>query len=158
MIKLVIPIQKQLKSSKDTTIINIYYWIIIAIHQVQTYLKELIIKQQMIIIFTYILKSRKVGILDLLAIKKYHQKIDMVLKLSVSLESVKKRIRERQIQEKRTDDNEDIAIKRYKNYENSILKVTEYYKKSNLLKVVNGEGSINLISDEISRIIDSIKG
>ena len=29
----------------------------------------------MIIIFTYILKSRKVGILDLLAIKKYHQKI-----------------------------------------------------------------------------------
>ena len=73
MIKLVIPIQKQLKSSKDTTIINIYYWIIILIHQAQTYLRELIIKQQMIIIFTYILKSRKVGILDLLAIKKYHQ-------------------------------------------------------------------------------------
>ena len=91
-------------------------------------------------------------------LKKYDQKIQVVLKLSVGLETIKKRISERQAEEKRQDDSEDIAIKRYKNYENSILKVTEYYKKSNLLKVVNGEGSINLISDEISRIIDSIKG
>ena len=91
-------------------------------------------------------------------LKKYDQKIQVVLKLSVGLETIKKRIFERQAEEKRQDDSEDIAIKRYKNYENSILKVIEYYKKSNLLKVVNGEGSINLISDEISRIIDSIKG
>ena len=70
MIKLASPTLKQLELSKDTTINNIYYQIIIIIHQAQTYLKEVIIKQQMIIIFTYILKSRKVDILDLLAIKK----------------------------------------------------------------------------------------
>ena len=91
-------------------------------------------------------------------LKKYHQKIDMVLKLSVSLESVKKRIRERQIQEKRTDDNEDIAIKRFKNYEKSSEQVLDYYKQTNLLKVVNGESGIAEISIEISELIKSIKG
>ena len=91
-------------------------------------------------------------------LKKYHQKIDLVLKLSVSLESVKKRIRERQIQEKRTDDNEDIAIKRFKNYEKSSEQVLDYYKQTNLLKVVNGESGIAEISIEISELIKSIKG
>ena len=46
-------------------------------------------------------------------LKRHNQKIDIVLKLSVSLETVKKRISERKIQEKRADDNEDVAIKRY---------------------------------------------
>ena len=43
-------------------------------------------------------------------LKKYKQKIDIVLKLSVSLETVKKRILQRQTQENRADDNEEIAI------------------------------------------------
>ena len=73
MIKLVIPIQKQLKLNKDTTIINIYYWIIILIHQAQTYLRDYQTTNDYYI-YVYF-KSRKVGILDLLAIKKYHQKI-----------------------------------------------------------------------------------
>ena len=47
------------------------------------------------------------------------QKIDLVLKLSVSLETIKKRILERQILEKRADDNEATAVKRYKTYEES---------------------------------------
>ena len=52
-------------------------------------------------------------------LKAQYQKIDIVLKLSVSLETVKKRILERQTKEKRADDNEEIAIKRYKTYEKS---------------------------------------
>ena len=40
------------------------------------------------------------------------QKIDIVLKLSVSLETIEKRISERQALEKRPDDNEEIAIKK----------------------------------------------
>ena len=91
-------------------------------------------------------------------IKKYNQKIDIVLKLSVSLETVKKRISERQTQEKRADDNEEIAIKRYKTYEKSSEPVIDYYKQSNLLKVVNGETGIQEISTEISGLIDAIKG
>ena len=90
--------------------------------------------------------------------KKYNQKIDIVLKLSVSLETVKRRISERQSQEKRADDNEQTVIKRYKTYEKSSEPVINYYKQSSLLKVVNGETGIQQINSEISGLIDAIKG
>ncbi len=95
--------------------------------------------------------------LDLL-LKKYDQKIDIVLKLTVSLETIKKRILERKNLENRMDDNEQIAIKRFNNYENNIKLVIDFYKQSNLLKVVNGEASISAISSEISDLIEGIKG
>tara|TARA_A100001388_G_scaffold218135_1_gene168681 strand:- start:335 stop:907 length:573 start_codon:yes stop_codon:yes gene_type:complete len=91
-------------------------------------------------------------------LKKYNQKIDIVLKLSVTLATVKKRILERQIQENRTDDNEEVAVKRYKTYENSSEPLLEYYKRSNLLKIINGEASITEINTEIGGLIESIKG
>ena len=91
-------------------------------------------------------------------LKKYNQKIDIVLKLSVSLETVKKRILERQSQEKRSDDNELTAIKRYKTYEQSSQPVLDYYMQSNLLKVINGEATIPEINSEISALIEGIKG
>ena len=91
-------------------------------------------------------------------LKKYDQKIDIVLKLSVSLETIIKRILERKTQEKRADDNEEIAIKRYKTYEKNISPVMDFYKQTNLLKVVNGETSISKISTEISGLIEGIKG
>ena len=89
-------------------------------------------------------------------LSKYNQKIDLVLKLSVSLETIKKRILERQALEKRADDSEEIAIKRYKTYEKSTEPVIEYYKILNLLKVIDGERSIDQINKEISDIITLI--
>ena len=89
-------------------------------------------------------------------LKKYDQKIHIVLKLSVSLETIKKRISERKILEKRDDDNEEIAIRRFENYEKNIKPVIDFYKQSNLLKVVNGETSITEISHEISGLIEGI--
>ena len=89
---------------------------------------------------------------------KYDQKINIVLKLSVNLETIKKRILERKNLEKRKEDIEDIAIKRFTTYENNIKPVIDFYKKSNLLKVVNGEMSISEISSEISGLIEGIKG
>ena len=89
-------------------------------------------------------------------LNKYNQKIDIVLKLSVSLETIKGRISERQILEKRPDDNQDVAIKRYKTYEKSTEPVIEFYKKLNLLKVIDGERSIDQINKEISDIIGLI--
>ena len=80
------------------------------------------------------------------------------MKLSVSLSTIKKRISERKTLEKREDDKESIAIKRYETYENNIKPVIDFYKQSNLLKVVNGETSISEISDEISGLIEGIKG
>ena len=91
-------------------------------------------------------------------LKKYNQKIDIVLKLSVSLETIKKRISERKTLEKREDDNEKTAIKRFEMYEKNIKNVIEFYKESNLLTVVNGEKPISEISNEISALIAGIKG
>ena len=89
-------------------------------------------------------------------LKKYNQKIDVVLKLSVNLETIKKRIQERKNEEKREDDSEVIAIKRYNTYETSTEPVLDYYKRSNLLNVINGEASITEINAEISGIIEAI--
>ena len=91
-------------------------------------------------------------------LKKYNQKIDLVLKLSVSLETIKKRISERKTLENRADDKENVAIKRYEMYEKNIKPVIEFYKQSNLLKVVNGEKPISEINDEISGLIEGLKG
>jgi len=89
-------------------------------------------------------------------LSQHNQKIDLVLKLSVSLDIIKKRILERRTLEKRSDDSEEIAIKRYKTYEKSTEPVIEYYKKLNLLKVIDGERSIDQINKEISDIISLI--
>ena len=89
-------------------------------------------------------------------LKKYGQKIDVVLKLNVSLETIKKRISERQTQENRADDSEDIAIKRFQTYDQSTKPVLEYYKKQKLIKEVNGEQKIEVINKEIGDIIDLI--
>ena len=91
-------------------------------------------------------------------LKQNNQKINLVLKLSVSLETIKKRITERKTLEKRADDSQNIAVKRYQTYENNIKPVIDFYKQSNLLKVVNGEMPITQISDEISGLIEGIKG
>ena len=91
-------------------------------------------------------------------LNKYNQKIDLVLKLSVSLETIKKRIIERSSMEKRPDDKQEVALKRYETYEENIKPIIGFYKQTNLLKVVNGETSISKISDEISDLIEGIKG
>ena len=91
-------------------------------------------------------------------LKNYAQKIDIVLKLTVSLETIIKRISERQIQENRSDDSEDIVIKRFQTYDQSTKPVLEYYKKQKLIKEVNGEQKIEEINKEIGDIIDLIEG
>ena len=53
---------------------------------------------------------------------------------------------------------EEIAVKRFETYEKNINPVIDFYKQSKLLKVINGEGSITQINNEISEIIEGIKG
>ena len=95
--------------------------------------------------------------LDIL-LKNNNQKIDMVLKLSVSLDTIKQRISERKNLENRPDDDEETAIKRYDTYEKNSKPVIDFYKHSGLLRVVNGERSITEINSEISALIEAIKG
>ena len=46
----------------------------------------------------------------------------------------------------------------FQTYEKSSKPVLDYYRQTKLLKVVNGENSISQINNEISGLIDSIKG
>ena len=115
-------------------------------------------------------------------LNKYNQKINLVLKLSVSLDVIKKRIIGRSVcsicgkiyneffnpapinsdccakkyLQKRSDDTLEIAATRFQTYEKNIEPVINFYKKSNLLKVVNGEVTISEINNEISGLIDGI--
>ena len=117
-------------------------------------------------------------------LKKYNQKIDLVLKLSVSSDAIKKRITGRSVcsicgkiyneffnpapinaeccaskfLQKRSDDTLSIAIERYNTYEKNIKPVINFYEESKLLKVVNGENPINEITNEISHLIETFKG
>ena len=107
-------------------------------------------------------------------LNKHDQNIHLVLKLSVSLQSIKKRISGRSIcslcgkiyndfynppptntdccsskfLQKRGDDTINVATKPLLNF----------YEKLNLLKVVNGESPIDGINKEISDIIALIEG
>ena len=115
---------------------------------------------------------------------KYDQKIDIVIRLKVSLDVIKKRITGRVICSKcgktynkffntppvdgpccnqeflqeRDDDNVDVAIKRFKTYEESTEPVLKYYKKINLVKDVNGETDIEGIYSKISGYLSVIEG
>ena len=58
--------------------------------------------------------------------------------------------------QKREDDNEEIAVKRFKTYEKNISPILDFYKQTNLLRAVNGETTISKINNEISALIESI--
>ena len=117
-------------------------------------------------------------------LKKYGQKIHLVLKLKVSIDTIKKRIQGRSVcsicgkiyndffnpapiksdccapkfLQKRSDDTLEIAIKRFETYEKNIEPLLNFYKKIDLLKEVNGEASIPQINVEISELIDGMEG
>ena len=74
----------------------------------------------------------------------------------MSLKTIKQRISERKNLEKRSDDNEETAIKRYETYEKNSKPVIDFYQHLGLLRVINGERSITEISSEISALIEAI--
>ena len=116
-------------------------------------------------------------------LSKYNQKVNAVIKLKVSLDVIKKRISGRLtcskcskifneffsppptnmlccsdgILQKRDDDNVDVAVKRYKTYEESTEPVLEFYKKLNLVKDLNGETNIESIQSKISDYLTVIE-
>ena len=117
-------------------------------------------------------------------LQKYSQKVHHVIRLKVSLDVIKKRITGRivcaicgntyneffnmpsldsacckkEMLKKRDDDNIDVAIKRYKTYEESTEPVLDFYNKMNLVKDINGEANIDVIYSEISSFLNVIEG
>ena len=116
-------------------------------------------------------------------LKKHEQKIDLAINLKVSLDLIIKRITGRLVCSKcgntfneffnpppnltcckggtlkrRSDDNVEIAKKRYKTYENLTKLLLEHYTKSGLLKNVDGENTIEEIAAKIADFINLIQG
>ena len=60
--------------------------------------------------------------------------------------------------QKRSDDTLEVAVKRFQTYQKSTEPLIEFYKKLNLLKVVNGESPISIINEQISALMDAIEG
>ena len=120
--------------------------------------------------------------LDLL-LKKYNQKISLVLSLNVEKELLIKRILGRQTctkcglifniyfnpptnknhtcenkyLSKRSDDNKKTVLERYKTYLDKTLPILDYYKKLNLLHEIDGKAEIDQIFEKISHIITSLE-
>ena len=115
---------------------------------------------------------------------KYGQKVDLVISLKVSLDIITKRITgrivcskcgniyneyynlpkenheccQKKFLTKRDDDNLEVAIKRFKTYEESTKPVLDFYNKINLVKNVNGEANIDTIYGKISDFLSVIEG
>jgi len=113
-------------------------------------------------------------------LEQYKQKIDLVISLKVTLDSIVKRITSRLVCSKcgktfnkffnpplsnsicceggnlrqRSDDNVETAKKRYQTYENSTKPIFKYYSKSGLLKEVDGENKIEEIFNKINAFVN----
>ena len=120
--------------------------------------------------------------LDLL-IEKYNQKISCAISFNVEKEIVVKRILGRQTCTKcglifnqyfkpsnsknhscdnkylvkRSDDNEQIILKRYETYLDKTLPILNHYKRLNLLQEIEGKTGIDQIFAEIRAIIASLE-
>ena len=116
-------------------------------------------------------------------IEKYNQKITCVISLNVDREIVVKRILGRQTCTKcglifnqyfkpsnkknhsceskylvkRSDDNEETILKRYKTYLDKTLPILNHYKSLNLLHEIEGKTGIDQIFDKIRHIIASLE-
>ena len=114
-------------------------------------------------------------------VEKNNQKISFVFSLKVKKESAIKRILGRQtcvncnlvfneffnpatrknhtcdqkFLQKRADDNEETAIKRFETYLDKTLPILDFYNKQNLLYEINGMAKIDEIFNEIRDIIGS---
>jgi len=116
-------------------------------------------------------------------LKKYNQKITCVFRLNVDKKLIVKRILGRQtctkcgnifneyfnhsttknhlcgteFLVKRSDDNEETILYRYKTYVDETLPILEYYNKLNLLYEIDGSMEIDKIFNKISHIMASIE-
>ncbi len=81
--------------------------------------------------------------------------INLVLSLKVSEAELKKRLISRGEVSGRSDDNEEVIVKRIKEYHSKTAPVADYYKQHEKLIEINGEGEINDVFNLISNQIDS---
>jgi len=82
-------------------------------------------------------------------------KVTLVLALEVDEDELIKRLINRALEQGRKDDNEEVIKNRLVEYHSHTKPLTDYYKKSNLLRRVLGVGGIEEIFQSLSREINS---
>lgn len=89
----------------------------------------------------------------LLALRK--EEINIVLALEVTEEELVKRLLHRGKTSGRSDDSDEIVIrKRFSVYSNDTAPVADYYKKAHKFKAIEGEGSVDEIFAALRQAID----
>ena len=86
-------------------------------------------------------------------LKKTNQKIDFIFFLNVNKETIIKRIKQRKILEKRTDDDLNTIIKRFDTYMETTKPVLDFYSKNPNFYEIDGGEKIEVISSKIEQII-----
>ena len=91
--------------------------------------------------------------LDLL-LNDSNQKIDLILFLNVSKETIIKRIEKRKIIEKRSDDELNTILKRYDTYIETTRPVLDFYSKNKNFHEIDGTLEIDKITKKIDTFIN----
>ena len=86
-------------------------------------------------------------------LKKTNQKIDFVFFLNVNKETIIKRIEQRKIQEKRSDDDLNTIIKRFDTYMETTKPVLDYYSKNINFHEIDGSLEIDQITNKIDTFL-----
>jgi adenylate kinase len=80
---------------------------------------------------------------------------DVVIAVNVEEEELFKRILGRKTTEDRTDDNEKVIKNRLEVYKNQTFPLFDYYTKQGKLEPIDGMNSVEVVFENISKIIDS---
>ena len=89
-----------------------------------------------------------------LLLEKSNQKIDHIFFLNVNKDTIIERIKKRKIEEKRSDDDLDVIIKRYDRYMNTTKPVLDFYSKNINFHEIDGSLKIDKITNKIDIFID----
>ena len=89
-----------------------------------------------------------------LLLEKSDQKIDYVFFLNVNKDIIINRIKKRKIEEKRSDDDLDVIIKRYDRYMNTTKPVLDFYSKNINFHEIDGSLKIDQITNKIDIFLD----
>jgi len=96
------------------------------------------------------------GALDLL-LKDYSSQVNVVVSLEVTEEELIARLKNRALTSGRTDDADENIIKnRIQVYKNETLPLKEFYTQREIVKVVNGIGTIEQIFSDICSAIEGV--
>ena len=85
---------------------------------------------------------------------KTDQKIDFIFFLNVSKDTIIKRIEQRKIIEKRSDDDLETIIKRYETYMETTKPVLDFYSKNSKFYEIDGSSKIEEIKAKIDAFLN----